>query len=126
MHKEARAYQRWYAGRQEGYPRFLWAEEREPTIVEPQRMSVLQDKRPRRFVRPAGKGVTRYVKGEAYEGFTLLTSGHAQAAFLIDMEGRVVHEWGLSFREAWLDPPHLRWTVPAYRIYYARARRVEW
>lgn len=118
----ARAYQKWYAARREGYPRFLWSEEREPTIAEPRRMSVLADNRPRRFVRPAGKGVTRYAKGEAYEGLTLLTSGHAQAAFLIDMEGRVVHEWRFAFRDVWPDPPHVGWPVPAYRTYYQRAR----
>jgi len=34
-------------------------------------------------------------------GFTLLTSGHAPEALLIDPAGRVVHRWAKSYREVW-------------------------
>ena len=42
--------------------------------------------------RSSGTGVTRHAPEKAYQGLTLYTSGHAQKAFLIDMDGRVVHD----------------------------------
>ncbi len=95
----ARAYKTWYWEGHEGYSLNQWS-----------------------TVRHAGKGVTRYEKGKAYEGLTLFTSGHAQKAFLIDMEGRLVHEWNLPFRGVWPNPPHVPWPMPAHRTYYERAR----
>ena len=41
--------------------------------------------------------MTIYEPGKAQNGFTLYTSGHEQKATLIDMDGRVVHEWGVPF-----------------------------
>ena len=57
--------------------------------------------------RSSRTGLTRHAPDKAYQGLTLYTSGHAPKAFLIDMDGRVVHEWSLPFREAWPDPPHI-------------------
>lgn len=47
------------------------------------------------------KGVTMHEPGKAYEGFTLYTSGSDPAAFLIDMDGEVVHEWRRPFSTVW-------------------------
>src|SRR3546814_8334429 len=47
------------------------------------------------FWQPArsdARGVVRYDPARAQNGLTLYTSGHDQGAFLIDMDGRVVHE----------------------------------
>jgi hypothetical protein len=57
-----------------------------------------------RRARTEQQGVTRYVKERAYNGLTLYTSRHAQKAFLIAMDGKVVHQWGLPIREVWEDP----------------------
>jgi outer membrane protein assembly factor BamB len=50
------------------------------------------------------RGVTIHKPDKAYEGLTLYTSSHAQKALLIDMEGRVVHEWSVPIREIWKNP----------------------
>lgn len=52
-------------------------------------------------------GVLRHDRARAFDGYTLFTSGHAPAAFLIDMDGNVVHQWRLPFSQAWPDPPHV-------------------
>jgi hypothetical protein len=53
--------------------------------------------------RPAGStsGVTVHDPDLAYEGLNFLTSGHAPAAFLVDMDGEVLHEWTRSFESVW-------------------------
>jgi hypothetical protein len=66
-------------------------------------------------------GVTRYDPARAYNGLTLFSSTHAQKATLVDMEGRVVHEWALRFRDVWPDPPHVPSPVDAERIYWRTA-----
>ncbi len=50
------------------------------------------------FWKPAGttaKGVTRYDPAKAQPGLTLYTSGDEARAFLVAMDGEVVHEWQL-------------------------------
>ncbi len=47
----------------------------------------------------AAKGVTVYEKGTAYEGVNLSVSGHAPAAFLLDMKGSTLHAW--QYKPAW-------------------------
>lgn len=42
---------------------------------------------------PDKENVMLYDKNLTYNGFNFYLSGHAPAAFLMDMEGRVVHEW---------------------------------
>ena len=43
------------------------------------------------------RGVTIYDPSKTQEGFTLYTSGHDQRAFLMSMNGDVLHEWDLPF-----------------------------
>ncbi|MFP5306665.1 MAG: arylsulfotransferase family protein [Gammaproteobacteria bacterium] len=49
------------------------------------------------------KGVTTYVRGAAQDGLTLYAAGNAAAAFLVDMDGRLVHEWRKPFSTLWPD-----------------------
>lgn len=44
--------------------------------------------------------VTTHDRGRAYEGLNLFTSGHAPLAFLMDMDGRILHEWRYDFQRA--------------------------
>lgn len=44
-------------------------------------------------------GVVRYDQERAFNGYTLFTSAHAPAAFLIDMNGDIVHDWRLPYDE---------------------------
>ena len=39
----------------------------------------------------------------AWDGLNLYTSGHAPEAFLMDMEGEVLHRWSYAFDEVWPD-----------------------
>lgn len=51
--------------------------------------------------RRADKGVTVNLAGKAQDGITLYTSGNGAAAYLIDMRGRVLHEWRRRFSTVW-------------------------
>jgi outer membrane protein assembly factor BamB len=65
--------------------------------------------------------VTVHIPGTAQVSYTLYTSGHAQKAFLIDLEGRVVHEWGVPFDMVWDETAAVRQLRPPSQIYIDRA-----
>lgn len=48
---------------------------------------------------PAETGVTRYDRRLAHKGYNLYASGHQPAAFLIDMQGRVLHSWAFDLKD---------------------------
>ena len=51
---------------------------------------------------PSGKtGVTLYERGRAADGINLYSSAHGPQAFLIDMDGRVLHQWGQDRDAVW-------------------------
>lgn len=54
-----------------------------------------------RPVRTEARGVTAHDPAKAYNGLTLYTSSHAEKAFLVSIDGKVVHEWQLPIRAAW-------------------------
>jgi len=45
---------------------------------------------------PKKMGITRYIKGKAYEGLNLYSSAHAIEAVLMDMEGNILHKWSVE------------------------------
>lgn len=47
------------------------------------------------------RGVTVFDAGRAQPGYNLYCSGHAPEAYLMDMQGRVVHEWRYELPLAW-------------------------
>ncbi len=47
------------------------------------------------------KGVTIHNAAKAQPGLTLYSSGHSQAAYLVDMGGNTVHEWSLPYSAIW-------------------------
>jgi hypothetical protein len=51
--------------------------------------------------RSPARGVTVHDRGSVSPGLTLYTSGHEAAAYLIDLDGKVVHEWRMPFRRVW-------------------------
>lgn len=55
--------------------------------------------------RRQGTGVTVHVPDRVQPGHTLYVSGHAQAVFLIDADGSIVHAWERRFSEIWRDEP---------------------
>ncbi|MEC9375727.1 MAG: arylsulfotransferase family protein [Pseudomonadota bacterium] len=52
-------------------------------------------------------GIGRFNPDHSQTGYTLYTSGNFQGAKLIDMTGKVIHQWELPFYEAWPNPQHL-------------------
>ena len=69
--------------------------------------------RPDKFIRKArpslrGSGVVIYDKVQAYPGVTLITSmwgDYRNGADLIDMDGKVLHQWRVSYNQIWADTP---------------------
>ena len=59
--------------------------------------------------RPASgaSGVTVYDRTRVADGLNFYTSGHAAAAVLTDMDGRVLHTWRRDFLDVWPDRPDL-------------------
>jgi len=53
------------------------------------------------FPAPDRVNVTRYQKDRAFNGLNLYVSGHKPSAFLVDMEGKVLHEWKKEMEEVW-------------------------
>lgn len=51
--------------------------------------------------RDSDRGLVRYVPENAWPGYTLYTSAHAQAAYLLSMDGSVVHEWHVPYNSMW-------------------------
>ncbi len=63
------------------------------------------------------RGVTVYEPGQAQNGLTLYTSGHDQKARLIDMDGRVVREWGVPFSQIWDKTAAVKSPQPDSHVY---------
>ncbi|NET42219.1 arylsulfotransferase family protein [Okeania sp. SIO2B3] len=56
-----------------------------------------------------GSGVLEFNQQKAYKGYTVFTSSHEQKAFLLSMEGQIVHEWEIPFSKVWSSsPPHIK------------------
>lgn len=56
---------------------------------------------------PEASGVTLHNSGASFEGLNFCTSGHLPGAYLMDMNGAVVHEWRCDFVTAWPESAHL-------------------
>ncbi|MFB6264262.1 MAG: arylsulfotransferase family protein [Bradymonadaceae bacterium] len=61
-------------------------------------------------------GTSHPAPDASYDGYTMFSSGHADAVYLIDMEGELVHEWRKSFREAFPNHPQVADPVPPAAI----------
>jgi hypothetical protein len=60
-------------------------------------------------------GVSYYNRSKAKEGLTLYTSGHANKAFLIDMQGRIVYQWDRPYSTVWDKTAAVRHPSPDSR-----------
>ena len=70
-----------------------------------------------RPARTAQTGVTRLDRERAQPGLTLYTSGHDQKARLIDLDGRVVREWGLPYSQLWDKTAAVKAPQPDSHVY---------
>ncbi|QBQ56087.1 arylsulfotransferase family protein [Nitrosococcus wardiae] len=70
--------------------------------------------------RDDARGVTAYERGAAQEGYTLYSSGHTQKAFLIDMQGKVLHEWSMPYSQVWDESSAISDPVDDRNTYFRR------
>jgi len=50
---------------------------------------------------PVNTGVVVYDKSKTWDGLNFFTSGHFPGAILMDMTGKVLHQWEYEFLDAW-------------------------
>lgn len=71
------------------------------------------------------RGVTVNVPERASRGATLYTSSHEAAAYLISMDGEVLHKWQRPFSRIWNDTAAVREPQPDTHVYMRKARLLE-
>jgi len=67
-------------------------------------------------------GVTIHDPARTFEGYTLYTSGHIQGAILIDMEGKVVHQWKLPYEQVWDSSGEVKYPRPPHQVFWFKAQ----
>lgn len=75
--------------------------------------------------RSDARGVTVNVAGLVSPGATLYTSGHEAAAYLIALDGEVLHEWKRPFSRIWNEQAAVRDPQPDTHVYMRKARLLE-
>jgi hypothetical protein len=75
-----------------------------------------------RKARDGEKGVTINDPSRASKGYTLYTSAGEAAAHLIDMDGRVVHEWRRPYSDVWNEQSAVKKPQPDDMILLDKAR----
>jgi hypothetical protein len=88
---------RWRSARAESEPKLTEEQQRELERLES--IGYLSGSQPA----TANSGITLYDPERSAGGINFYTSGHFAGAVLMDMEGRVLHEWRYDFLEAWPD-----------------------
>jgi hypothetical protein len=76
------------------------------------------------FTPPEGdaqEGLTVDEPSRTYDGFTMVTTTEGPRAKLLDMRGKVVHQWELPFSQAWPSPDHVKNPVGDDQIHWFRA-----
>ena len=71
--------------------------------------------------RSSERGITAQEPARAQSGVTLYTSGHDAAAYLIAMDGTVLHEWRRPFSTVWDDSARVRRPQPDSHVYFRKA-----
>jgi Arylsulfotransferase (ASST) len=71
--------------------------------------------------RSSDRGVTAHDGTRAQPGVTLYTSGHEAAAYLIAMDGAVLHAWRRPFSTVWDDSARVRRPQPDSHVYFRKA-----
>lgn len=65
------------------------------------------------------QNVTIYDMKRANGGLNFYVSGHKPSAYLMDMEGTVLHEWGVRYEDVWPQP----YVVPEPKVHMTFWRR---
>jgi hypothetical protein len=69
----------------------------------------------------ADQSVTVHHPAQAHEGLTLYQSGHEAAAYLIDMDGQVLHEWRRPYSSVWDESAAVKRPQPDSHVYFRKA-----
>jgi hypothetical protein len=71
--------------------------------------------------RTTQRGVVQYDQALVKPGLMLYTSGHEAVAYLIDMNGNVVHKWSRPFSSVWTPVSGIKKPVPDSHVYFRQA-----
>jgi hypothetical protein len=71
--------------------------------------------------RSPDRGVTAHQPAGVQPGVTVYTSGHEAAAYLIGMDGEVLHEWRRPFSTVWDESARVRRPQPDSHVYFRKA-----
>jgi hypothetical protein len=71
--------------------------------------------------RSSERSVTAQDASRVAAGVTLYTSGHEAAAYLIGMNGEVLHEWRRPFSTVWDESAQVRRPQPDSHVYFRKA-----
>ena len=71
--------------------------------------------------RSTDRGVTVHHPFRAQDGVTLYTSGHEAGAWLIGMDGEVLHEWRRPFSTVWHEGAAVKQPQPDSHVYFRKA-----
>ncbi len=87
-----------------------WHRMRHPTRLTPEQQEEIERLRAIGYAAGSREAhtaavVTSWDPTRAVDGLNFYTSGHAPAAYLVDMDGTVVHTWRKSFTDVWPDEP---------------------
>jgi hypothetical protein len=66
------------------------------------------------------EGITVDKPGQTYDGFTIVTTTMGARATLLDMRGKVIHQWALPFSQAWPRAPHVKDPLGDEQIHWFR------
>jgi hypothetical protein len=72
--------------------------------------------------RTEARGVSVIDTERAEQGVTLYTSGHEAAAYLISMDGEVLHKWQRPFSAVWNESAAVKHPQPDSHVYMRKAR----
>jgi hypothetical protein len=67
------------------------------------------------------RGVTVYDPARAQDGVTLYASGHEAAAYLVAMDGEVLHQWRRPFSTVWDESARTTRPQPDSHVYFRKA-----
>lgn len=67
------------------------------------------------------QGTVSYKKDKANDGLTFF-AGPDESAYLIDMDGKILHKWHKPFYEIWPNPPQIVTQGPEETIYWHTAK----
>jgi hypothetical protein len=72
--------------------------------------------------RTSDKGVTVFDRAAVQPGFTLYASGDSAAAYLMDTDGRVLHEWHRPYSSVWNETAKVKNPQPDAYVYFRKVK----